>query len=334
MNKPKVLVEEIASKPRVDREAGYLRDVLVLGAVSKNKVVYPSTVREKAVPLFEGARVNLSHTADRSIKALNQPTSFERRVGKLTELRNTPEGVRGNLKLLKKHPWAEVIFESAEESPDLFGLSPVMLGLVGGDDGKGNEICGEIQKVKSVDIVADPGTTRSFFEDTVSGVQEAPRKEISEELAPEPTEETPEASAEQHYEEACRKAILEYVDEVFAGSKTPEEAAKSIKEHLKTHLKMHEKEAEAEAETEEAEMEEQERQELTALRTEKACRLLIEEAGMTADKELIDTLSELPTDESRKRVLNKLKLAGTAKKPRTASAQPIPPQDLVSVLRS
>jgi hypothetical protein len=315
----KALIEQFQpdtqTKVRVDRDAGMLYDVLVLGEQSLNGTHYATEVRAKAIPLFENAgfKVNLAHQADRSLKGMYKPTEFTRRIGKLQNIHDTPGGIRADLKILKKHPWAEVIFESAEEMPDMFGLSPVMVGVVGPKDANGREECMSIQHVKCVDVVADPGTTKSLFNDI--GVEEGEE---------ETGEETTEQSAEQHYEEACLHAVDDLVKEFFAGTLTPEEVAKKVKEHLKTHAKQYQEEEKdegeegeeegAETEGEESELEEGERTELKILKLEKACRLLCEQHQLAPDAELVGLLSDLPSTAAREKHLNFLKRGSLVKK--------------------
>lgn len=314
ITKLKRLVESYTGKVRVDREAGIIYDVLMLGTESRNGITYPDSTRAAAVPLFEGLKANLSHGDDRTMKGLRRPRDFQVRIGKYKDVRNTPDGIRGNLKVLKSHPWANVLFDAAEEDADMFSLSPVMVGMV--NETTNPNVCVKIKEARSVDIVTDGGTTKSLFEEMEEAEGEA-----------EPAEER-EATAAEHYAEACRKAVLEIVDSALDGEVTPEEAAKSIKEHLKTHLKMHGKEEEAEPgdTEEEAEIKEQ----LRVLKVEKECHLLIEEYDMTADsKELIPLLSELPTRDARVKHLRFLKNGKLVKKPKSATTNPNPTEPSV-----
>ena len=45
----------------VEREAGVVRGVKILGLTSRNGRVYPAAVLEQARGLYEGAKVNVNH---------------------------------------------------------------------------------------------------------------------------------------------------------------------------------------------------------------------------------------------------------------------------------
>lgn len=262
-DKAKLLVEEVAAKPgRVDADKGILHDVLLLGTESRNNVKYPDQTRNDAIPLFEGAKINLSHPAKRDKTALAESVPWDRRFGKAFNVRNTPEGIRGDVKVLKAHPFTKTLLESAQEMPEMFGFSPVMLGVTTPADTDGMETCISIKRVRSVDVVTDPGTTRSLFEEA-----EAPAAE--EEAAQEEAELDP---AGKHVE-ALMLAIQGEVESFLAEQLDASEVGGRVTKHLKHHAKMHhdakddeEEEAkeegakeEAKEEGKEAEREEEER---------------------------------------------------------------------------
>lgn len=170
------LLESIpsGSSLRVDRDAGTIFGVKILGRSSPNRhglrnvegTDYTPEALAGAVRLYEGIKVNCDHPqretpgADRS--ALD-------RLGKLVNVRMEQGEIYGDLKLLKSHPMAARLFEAAESMPDLFGLSHNALGR--GEVKDGRYRIAELVEVRSVDVVADAGTTRSLFES-----KEAPMK--------------------------------------------------------------------------------------------------------------------------------------------------------------
>jgi hypothetical protein len=151
---------EFTSSPaglRVDREQGVIYGVKVLGRKSGNGPIYPQPVTRRALPMYEGAKVNLDHpprtrpTDDRSVQD---------RFGKLQNVRDQTDGLYADLHYIRSHPMADVVAEAAESMPDVFGLSHNANIRESLDTG---EVVA-INRVRSVDLVADPGTTRGIFE--------------------------------------------------------------------------------------------------------------------------------------------------------------------------
>ncbi len=312
----KVLVEAYSGPVRVDRDAGVIRDCLLLGPVSRNGVTYPDATREAAVALFEGARACLSHPGERTKAALARPRRWEEQVGRYGNVRNGPDGLRGDLKVRKSHPYGPALLEAAEDEPESFGLSPAMLGLTTGRPGA--EVCTSISTVRSVDVVLDPASTRGLFE---------------QEDAPEdgPT-------AEQAYEQACNQAVTEVVAKALKGEITPEDAGKQVKELLKNHLKAFKKDTGGGEEAPEPSAEQQKmEEELRVLRTEKEARVLCEQNQVEPDPELIALLCDLPSRERRVDHLNYLRRGALVRKVKSGynpgpAVKPDP--DLVTTLRS
>lgn len=152
------LVEGVSTM-KVDRTAGVIRGVLVLGRKSKNGREYSDAALRKGCGLYEGCRVNINHprrgeeTQDRGLAD---------RFGKLQGCVVAEAGIVGDLPFLKSHPMAPQICESAERMPELMGLSHNAQGRVENRGGK--FIVEEILSVRSVDLVSDPATTKSLFE--------------------------------------------------------------------------------------------------------------------------------------------------------------------------
>ena len=142
---------------RVDREAGVIRGVRILGRVSKNGREYSPQAIRGAARLYEGINVNTDHPsgarADRSVSD---------RIGWLAGVRESDGGLRGDLHLILSHPFAPAVLEMAERNPSMIGLSHNAEGRIVKRDGK--NIVEEITRVRSVDLVADPATASSLFE--------------------------------------------------------------------------------------------------------------------------------------------------------------------------
>ena len=142
---------------RVDKAAGIIFGVKVLGHDSQNKRRYLPECIKSASKFYEGINVNKNHP--------DKPTDSrksEDRIGWLENVRVTDDGLRADLHLLLSDPLTRKLLEAAEKRPSLFGLSHNAQG--NGEDKDGVfEVC-EITEVRSVDIVADGATTKSLFE--------------------------------------------------------------------------------------------------------------------------------------------------------------------------
>lgn len=139
---------------KVDRESGHIDGVLICGIESRNNRDYPLAVLRRDYARYEGAAVNCDHA--------DEPT-VARRLGWFTNVQPGADGrPRGRLNVLKSHPMAAAVFEAAERNPSLFGMSHVA--VCGTKRINGRETVESINKVLSIDLVADPATTKSLYE--------------------------------------------------------------------------------------------------------------------------------------------------------------------------
>jgi hypothetical protein len=143
----------------VDREAGVIRGVKVLGRESRNGREYSDRALHEAAQLYEGIGVNLNHP-DR--KETNRERPVEAGFGWLAAARVEADGVYADLHYLRSHAQAAVLIEAAERNPKRFGLSHNAEGKVARRDGK--TIVESIEKVRSVDVVQNPATNSGLFE--------------------------------------------------------------------------------------------------------------------------------------------------------------------------
>lgn len=174
---PPIQLREVAlssSDVRVDAEAGVIRGVRILGAESRNGRTYTPEAIRGAISLYEGLHVNYDHPKKGSPDAERQ---FGDRAGWLKNIRESDGGLSGDLHFLKSDPRAAKLCEGAERRPESFGLSHNAEGRITKRDGK--TLVEEITRVRSVDIVADPATTKSLFESleqTEQGASPMPSK--------------------------------------------------------------------------------------------------------------------------------------------------------------
>lgn len=144
--------------PRVDRNAGVIRGVKVLGRRSTNNRTYTEAAIAKALHLYDGAVVNIDHARDPG-----EPRSYRDRIGTIRNpFVDAAGGITGDFHFNKSHPLAEQLANDAEYSPESLGLSHNVKAEVAR---RGGTVYVEsINTVRSVDIVADPATTSSLFE--------------------------------------------------------------------------------------------------------------------------------------------------------------------------
>jgi len=153
-----VLSESLTSG-NIDREAGVIRGVKVLGYISKNGREYSDKAMDDGVKLYEGLRVNVDHPDRKNPKAERQ---FIEGFGELRNVRKEPSGVFADMHFKKSHPSAELVCESAERFPKQFGLSHNAEGEVVKRGGK--PIVESLVRAESVDIVGKPATNEGLFE--------------------------------------------------------------------------------------------------------------------------------------------------------------------------
>ncbi|HEY1598331.1 MAG TPA: hypothetical protein VGG64_01925 [Pirellulales bacterium] len=159
---PESLQEFISSRGlalRIDREAGIIRGVKILGLESQNGRSYLPEALTAAVPLYEGAKVNVNHP-----KALpGTPRDYQDRIGAIHGVAvRANEGLFADLHFNPQHALAGQLAWDAEHAPENVGFSHNVLAKTAR---RGDRVVVEnITKVQSVDLVADPATTRGLFE--------------------------------------------------------------------------------------------------------------------------------------------------------------------------
>jgi len=142
------------STGRIDRDAGVIRDVLILGPQSANGRVYTADALQAAAKLYEGVHVYIDHHEGRR--------SYRDKIGYLTQVEYRGGGLRGDLHINPAHPAASQLFWDAQHNPRAVGLSHDAEGQV---VSRGEQTIVEaIHTVRSVDLVAEPATTHSLFE--------------------------------------------------------------------------------------------------------------------------------------------------------------------------
>jgi hypothetical protein len=152
-------VDSGGARLRVDRGAGIIRGVKLLGLESRNRRRYREEALAAAVGLYEGAKVNINHPKGHPLS----PRDYQDRLGVIRSVEfRTGEGLFGDLHFNPKHNLSEQLVWDAENASKNVGLSHNVLARVArtGDD----TVVEAITKVQSIDLVADPATTSGLFE--------------------------------------------------------------------------------------------------------------------------------------------------------------------------
>jgi hypothetical protein len=219
---------------RVDREEGVIRGVKILGLQSRNRRSYLPEALVQAARLYEDAKVNVNHPRGNP----GAPRDYQDRMGVIRNVVARPgEGLFADFHFNPKHALAEQLIWDAEHAPENVGFSH---NVEARTTRQGENIVVEaITRVQSVDLVADPATTRGLFEasaDDVPGENEIPptdkpqalsaedlkrdHPELVEELCREPLEEQRRLTAEvrrlesleaaRRKQETVRRLLREY----------------------------------------------------------------------------------------------------------------------------
>ncbi len=158
---------------RVDRTAGVLRGVKLIGLESLNGRRYRPEALSAAVSLYEGAKVNVNHPKEGPLA----PRDYRDRLGVIRQVEfRAEEGLFGNLHFNPKHALAEQLAWDAENNPRNVGFSHNVLARLARDGEQ--TVVEAITHVQSVDLVADPAATQGLFEET--GAAEPNEEETAE----------------------------------------------------------------------------------------------------------------------------------------------------------
>jgi hypothetical protein len=93
---------------RVNREAGVISGVKILGLRSRNPREYDRAAVEQARGLYEGIMVNVDHVEGK------QQRSYGDRIGKLSGVQMREDGLYGDLLINQKHALAEQLHRQDE----------------------------------------------------------------------------------------------------------------------------------------------------------------------------------------------------------------------------
>lgn len=144
---------------RLDRAAGVIHGVKLLGLTSRNGRRYTPEALRQAAALYEGAKVNVNHPKGHPAA----PRDYQDRLGTVRQVvYRDGAGLFAELHFNPKHALAEQLLWDAEQAPHNVGFSHNVQAVVKRHDGE--LLVEQITRVNSVDLVADPATTRGLFE--------------------------------------------------------------------------------------------------------------------------------------------------------------------------
>ncbi|HEX3725842.1 MAG TPA: hypothetical protein VHV08_06350 [Pirellulales bacterium] len=144
---------------RIDRQQGILRGVKLLGFESRNGRRYSPAALAQAAGLYEGAKVNVNHPKGNPLAARD----YQDRLGQIRSVAvRDGQGLFGDFHFNPKHALAEQLLWDAEHAPENVCFSHNVEARVSRQGGQ--PYVEAILKVQSVDLVADPATTRGLFE--------------------------------------------------------------------------------------------------------------------------------------------------------------------------
>lgn len=278
-NKPQTFVEFTSSRPSaIDAEGAVVRGVKILGYESSNGRSYDKAAVSRARGMYEGRSVYFDHSANPAASR-----SMNEKAGVIRNVAERDDGLYGDLHLLKTHPNTARVLEAAQTMPEAFGLSHNVDGRSVKKNGR--NVVEEILKVRSVDVVAEPATTRGLFESqdgtlpaeadpAESGANMTGHKTMSEEI-----------------KEAVESATAKYAEQVAR-----------LTEQVKTLGDALEAERAAKA----------------ALETAGKCRAILESCGVEPKPFMVQALSLLSDDAARKELAESWKPVAPAAPVRSA----------------
>lgn len=136
--------------------------VLLASRKTKNNRTYPVDVLQRAVGMFENVPAYMNHP--------DKKRNVQDAIGVYRSPRLEAERLLADLVLFENHPNAGQIMDIARHKPKEIGLSLNARGKV--QKTTEGDMVSEIAEVLSVDIVAEPASTRNLFEDAAGASEE------------------------------------------------------------------------------------------------------------------------------------------------------------------
>ena len=160
----------------IQPDAGLIRNVKILGLVSRNGRLYPESVLRNSISLYEGAKVNINHLVDGRV---NQARDYRDRIGAIERVQFKPNlGLFADFRFNPRHPQAGQLIWDAQNAPSNVGFSHCVEATTRRENDQ--TVIEKIHRVLSVDLVADPATTNGLFEQQ-ENIDTSDKKRVGEE---------------------------------------------------------------------------------------------------------------------------------------------------------
>ncbi|QVL32337.1 hypothetical protein KIH39_00005 [Telmatocola sphagniphila] len=273
--KPKIQLQESLglssgadAGKRVDREAGIIYDVRVLGPKSPNchgvrgvseGTLYTRKAMEGYVKLLEGMEVNVHHLQK---KELGRDRNLDEGIATLRSVRivDSQEGptIRSNMHYSKVHAFTPLLLESCERD-DLPRIGLSHHAYPGEYEVKDRQlVIQSITYAESVDLVRKPATNHTLFESerkqvaviTLKSLLESQRKrllaagkkkpltvlleDIGDEVMATPVEDVPE-DADEALDAGIAASCYAVIDSIIDGETEVEEGLGKLRQLLESH---------------------------------------------------------------------------------------------------
>ena len=214
---------------------GIIRGVKLLGLSSKNNRRYSEQALAKAhdAKIYEGATVYVDHP-----QRGGASRSYRDRFARIENVTKKNTGLFGDLVFNPRHPLAEQIVWDAVHRTEGVGLSHNI--VAGCRSEKGGEIIEEITKVHSVDLVDNPATTRSLFENAQCECDTCPHNKNKDGQKKDEDKKTVAQAIEQHiqaYPEAAQRLLTEMASDPVMGATMPGSPASSPEDAIKSGMR-------------------------------------------------------------------------------------------------
>lgn len=152
-------IEGCFSEISIDLAGKRIKNVALVGTISKNNRRYLPGALMAGVSKYEGAKVFIDHPSPADERRGFR--SARDLAGKIENARFDGGKIRGDIKLLNNEG-GRLAFEIAANMPGIAGMSHNAYGKFRRENGM--EIVESIERVVSVDVVTEPATNDGFFE--------------------------------------------------------------------------------------------------------------------------------------------------------------------------
>ncbi len=151
------------SEISIDTEKMIIKNVALVGQVSRNGRRYTVEALKGGIGKYEGSKVYIDHPDDKDEKRGWRSTKDI--AGRIENARFDGQKIRGDLNLLNTYG-GKLAYEIATKMPDIAGMSHNAFGKYHKEDGV--EVVESIDKVVSVDVVTEPATNNGMFESEIN----------------------------------------------------------------------------------------------------------------------------------------------------------------------